>query len=104
MIAVLVGTTFLQFLAAFLSIRFVYHRRLGRPWLLVTLALLIMGGFRFFTIVGSLPESASWTVELGSPQEAGRWLTDPGMEPIALLVSLLLASGFALTDRWFRLR
>ncbi|MBI5418659.1 MAG: PAS domain S-box protein, partial [Deltaproteobacteria bacterium] len=46
----------------------------------------------------------SWTVELGSPQEAGRWLTDPGMEPIALLVSLLLASGFALTDRWFRLR
>src|SRR4030065_693847 len=35
-----------QFLAAFLSIRFVFRRRLGAPWLLVSGALLIVGGMR----------------------------------------------------------
>jgi PAS domain S-box-containing protein len=90
-IAVLVGSTFLQFIAAFLSVRFVYTRRLGRPWLLVSLALLILGGLRIYALADTLSDDA-------------QGIFDPTVETFSLLVSLLLASGFALTERWFVLK
>ena len=91
MIAILVGSAFFQFLAAFLSVRFVYTRRLGRPWILVSLGLLILGGLRVYALAGSLSETASG-------------IFDPTVERFSLLVSFLLASGFALTERWFLLK
>lgn len=91
MTAVLVGTTFLQFIAAYLSVRFVYMRRLGRPWLLVTIALILLGGLRLYELAGSLADGAQASF-------------DPTVETFSLLVSLLLASGFALTERWFILK
>jgi PAS domain S-box-containing protein len=91
LVAVLIGSTFLQFLAAFLSIRFVYFRRLGRPWILVSLGLLILGGLRLYALAANL-----------SDPEQG--LFDPTVEMFSLMVSLLLASGFALTERWFLMK
>ncbi|MDA8122966.1 MAG: response regulator [Deltaproteobacteria bacterium] len=87
----LLGSTFLLFLAAFLSIRFVRLQRLGRPWLLVSLALLLMGGLRLFTLFAGIGET-------------GTWMLDPTLETITLGISVLLASGFALTERWFLLK
>jgi len=89
--AILVGSAFFQFLAAFLSVRFVYTRRLGRPWLLVSLALLILGGLRLYALAGNLSDTAPG-------------IFDPTVETFSLLVSFLLASGFALTERWFLLK
>jgi PAS domain S-box-containing protein len=90
-IAVLVGSVFFQFLAAFLSFRFVYTGRLGRPWLLVSLGLLTLGGLRLYALAGNL-------------SDPGNGLFDPTVETFSLLVSFLLASGFALTERWFLLK
>jgi len=90
-IAILVGSTFLQFLSVFLSVRFVYYRRLGCPWLLVSLALLILGGLRLYALAGSLSDPTPG-------------IFDSTIEIFSLLVSLLLASGFALTERWFLLK
>src|SRR3972149_5284401 len=47
----LVCSVIFQFLAAFLSFRFVLHRRLGTPWLLVSASLLIVGGLRINSLV-----------------------------------------------------
>jgi PAS domain S-box-containing protein len=83
-IAVHLGSTFLTLFAAFLSTRFVLHRRLGRPWLLVSLALVVMGsGDVLAMFVGP---------------------ADPWLEAVALQVSLLLVLGFLLTERWFVLK
>jgi PAS domain S-box-containing protein len=91
LISVLVVSTLLQFIAAYLSVRFVYTGRLGRPWLLVSLALVILGGSRLYALAGSLSDDS-------------QGIFDPTMETFSLLVSLLLASGFALTERWFVLK
>jgi PAS domain S-box-containing protein len=90
-IAHLIGSVFLQFLAAYLSVRFVLTGRLGRPWLLVSLAILLMGGLRLYALA----------VYLSDPAPG---LFDNNVETVSLLVSLLLASGFALTERWFHLK
>lgn len=89
--AVLTITAFLQFIAAFLSIRFVQFKRLGRPWLLVSLALILLGVLRVYTLIAGYYDSTEEV--LGS-----------GIETISLLVALLLACGFALTERWFLLK
>jgi PAS domain S-box-containing protein len=89
--AILVGSAFFQFLAAFLSVRFVYTRRLGRPWLLVSLGLLLLGGLRLYALGDNLSDTASG-------------IFDPTVETFSLLISFLLASGFALTERWFLLK
>jgi PAS domain S-box-containing protein len=91
MIAILVGSTLLQFLAAFMSVRFVYHRRLGPPWLLVSLALLTLGGIRLYELAATVSDPSGGVF-------------DPRTEWFSLLVSVLLVSGFALTERWFRLK
>ena len=91
MIAILIGSVFLQFVAAYLSVRFVYTGRLGRPWLLVSLAIVLMGGLRLYSL----------TVHLSDPVPG---FFDPAMESFSLFISLLLASGFALTERWFQLK
>ena len=51
MIALFVASAIFQFLAAVLSFRFVYHKRLGPHWSLVTLSLLLMGVLRVGAIV-----------------------------------------------------
>ncbi|MBF8257719.1 MAG: hypothetical protein HW377_93, partial [Actinobacteria bacterium] len=89
--AVLAITAFLQFIAAFLSIRFVQYRRLGRPWLLVSLALILLGVLRLYSLFAGYYDATEEV--LGS-----------GIETISLLVALLLACGFALTERWFLLK
>src|SRR5512146_2856483 len=91
MIAILVGSTLLQFLAAFMSVRFVYHRRLGPPWLLVSLALLTLGGIRLYELAATVSDPSGGVF-------------DSRTEWVSLLVSVLLVSGFALTERWFRLK
>lgn len=89
MIVILIGSAVLQFLAAYLSFRFVWTGRLGRPWLLVSLAIVILVGLRLYGLA----------VHLSDPG-----IFDPDVERVFLLVSLLLASGFALTERWFELK
>ncbi|NJD61266.1 MAG: PAS domain S-box protein [Deltaproteobacteria bacterium] len=91
MIAILVGSTFLQFIAAYLSVRFVYYRRLGPPWLLVSLALLTLGGIRLYELAVTLSDPSGNVF-------------DSHTEWFSLLVSVLLAAGFALTERWFLLK
>jgi PAS domain S-box-containing protein len=89
-IAILVGSAFFHFLSAFLSVRFVYHRRLGRPWLLVSIALLIMGTL------------TSWEAAVSG---GGLFeMPDAGLPLVAFLISFLFASGFALTEQWFLLK
>jgi PAS domain S-box-containing protein len=88
--AILIGSAFFHFLSAFLSVRFVYHRRLGRPWLLVSIALMIMGVL------------SSWdaVVSGGGFFE----MPDAGLPLLSFLISFLFASGFALTEQWFLLK
>ncbi len=104
MIALLFGSTILQFIAAFLSLRFVFAKRLGRPWFLVSLALLTMGGLRLLTLFYVLSDPDLATIDLERIGRLTPWMLDPTLETISLLVSLLLASGFALTERWFHLK
>jgi len=80
----------LQFVAALLSFRFVWAGRLGRPWLLVSAALLLMGGLSAWEFAAALGESGG-----------------PGGSALPVYnfsVAVLLASGFLLTELWFRLR
>ena len=91
MVAILIGSALLQFLAAYLSVRFVWAGRLGRPWLLVSLAIVILGGLRLYAL----------SVYLSDPVPG---IYEFRVETVALLVSLLLVSGFALTERWFGLK
>ncbi|MGB3400312.1 MAG: PAS domain S-box protein [Candidatus Deferrimicrobiaceae bacterium] len=91
MIALLICSVIFQFLAAYLSFRFVLLRRLGKPWVLVSCALLVMGGMQIY----SLP------VWYGDPAPAS---VDPTLEVIGFAVSFLLGVGFALTERWYLLK
>ncbi len=81
----------LQFVAVFLSIRFVVLRRLGPHWLLVSAALAFMGAIGIAEIPGS-PVSPTGKSSLGTVEE------------IELAISVLLAAGFSLTERWFVLK
>jgi PAS domain S-box-containing protein len=81
-------SAFFQFLAAWLSFRFVYRKRLGPQWSFVTVALLLIGGLRVWAIVFLAGEGETG---LGG-------FTLPVVE---FLISFLLALGFALTERWF---
>ena len=89
--ALLVCSVAFQFLAAFLSIRFVFRRRLGAPWLLVSGALLIVGGMRIdsLRLYAQDPDPASF---------------DFAVQVIEFAVSFLLGIGFALTERWYLLK
>ncbi len=86
--AIYIGSAFFQFVAAWMSLSFVWTRRLGRVWSLVFLALLLKGFL-------SLWEAAS------------AFGADAGLSayqvPVAeFFISVLLAGGFLLTGEWFR--
>ncbi|HEY5766188.1 MAG TPA: PAS domain S-box protein [Candidatus Deferrimicrobiaceae bacterium] len=90
-IALFCASASLQFLAAWLSFRFVYHKRLGPHWSFVTFALLVMGGLRTWAIVLLARDGFAGEGEFTLPS-------------VELLVSLFLAVGFLLTERWFLLK
>ncbi len=81
----------LQFVAVFLSVRFVVLRRVGPHWLLVSAALLIMAGLEIANMFAPPLFTA------GAPVLGMR-------ESVELAISALLAAGFALTERWFALK
>ena len=91
MIALALCSVVFQFLAAYLSFRFVRLRRLGRPWILVSIALLLVGGLRVYSIAAfygeAAPASSYSTIDL-----------------IEFAGSFLLGVGFVLTERWFLLK
>jgi len=91
LVALLICSMVFQFLAAYLSFRFVFLRRLGKPWILVSCALLIMGGMEVYSLAvwSSDPAPASF---------------DPTLEVIGFAVSFLLGVGFVLTERWYLLK
>ena len=89
--ALLVCSVVCQFLAAYLSFRFVLLRRLGKPWILVSCALLGMGGMQIYSLA----------VLFGDPAAAP---IDPTLEVIGFAVSFLLGVGFVLTERWYLLK
>ena len=81
----------LQFVAVFLSIRFVALRRLGPHWLLVSAALVFMAAIG----IADIP------VDRAAPERLSPFGTS---EAIEAAISLLLAAGFSLTERWFALK
>jgi len=91
LIALALCSVVFQFLAAYLSFRFVRLRRLGRPWILVSVALLLVGGVRVYSIAAfygdAAPVSPGSTIDL-----------------IEFGCSFLLGVGFALTERWYLLK
>jgi PAS domain S-box-containing protein len=87
----LLFAVFFQFLAAYLSFRFVLLKRLGAPWILVSIALLIVGGLRVFSL----------SVFVGDPVSE---FFDPTIAVIEVAVSFLLGVGFVLTERWYMLK
>jgi two-component system cell cycle sensor histidine kinase/response regulator CckA len=91
LVALLICSVITQFLAAYLSFRFVLLRRLGKPWVLVSCALLVMGGMQIYSL----------SVWYGDPAPAS---VDQTFEVIGFAVSFLLCVGFALTERWFLLK
>ncbi len=78
----------LQFVAVFLSVRFVVRKRLGPHWLLVS------GALAFLATIGI----AEIPVSPAVPASVSPFETHDALE---LAISLLLAAGFSLTDRWF---
>lgn len=80
-----------QFLAAYLSFRFVLLGRLGKPWILVSSALLIVGGLRVYALA----------LQFAEPDPAS---IDPTLQVIEFAVSFMLGVGFALTERWYLLK
>jgi PAS domain S-box-containing protein len=91
LVLLLIGSVVFQFLAAYLSFRFVRLRRLGKPWILVSCALLIMGGMQIFSLSVWYRESSPASV-------------DPTLEVIGFAVSFLIGVGFVLTERWYLLK
>ena len=91
MIALILTSVVFQSLAAFLSFRFVVRRRLGKPWILVSIALLTVAGLRMYFLVASYSG-----MDLASGDSTIEW--------IELAVSFLLGVGFALTERWYLLK
>jgi PAS domain S-box-containing protein len=89
--AILIGSVVCQFLAAYLSFRFVHLRRLGKPWILVSFALLVMGGLQIYSL----------SVWYRDPAPAS---ADYTLEGIGFGVSFLLGAGFVLTERWYLLK
>ncbi|MEK6779948.1 MAG: ATP-binding protein, partial [Candidatus Deferrimicrobiota bacterium] len=70
----------------------------------MSLALLLMGGLRLFTLFAGMSETGLWAFDPGRLAGIDTWMLDPTLEAITLGISLLLASGFALTERWFLLK
>jgi len=91
LVALIICSLVFQFLAAYLSFRFVILRRLGKPWILVSCALLIMGGMQIYSL----------SVWYRDPAPA---FVDLTLEVIGFAVSFLLGVGFALTERWYLLK
>lgn len=91
LVALIICSLVFQFLAAYLSFRFVILRRLGKPWILVSCALLVMGGMQLYSL----------SVWYGDPAPASVDLT---LDGIGFAVSFLLGIGFALTERWYLLK
>jgi two-component system cell cycle sensor histidine kinase/response regulator CckA len=91
LVALLICSLFFQFLAAYLSFRFVFLRRLGNPWLLVSCALLVMGGLQIYSL-------SVWYLD---PAPAS---VDYTLDGIGFGVSFLLGAGFVLTERWYLLK
>jgi len=91
LIALALCSVLFQFLAAYLSFRFVLLRRLGRPWILVSISFLVVGGLRTYSIIAPHGEillaSSGKTINL-----------------LEFACSFLLGIGFALTERWYLLR
>jgi two-component system, cell cycle sensor histidine kinase and response regulator CckA len=87
-IALFVTSAIFQFAAAYLSFRFVLRGRLGPPWSLVSIALVVMGGLRVYSVVLMAEQGDLGTGDLTIPV-------------IEFSVSFLLAAGFVLTERWF---
>ncbi len=79
---------FLQFVAVFLSVRFVALKRLGPHWLLVSAALIFMAA----TGIADIPVAPAVPALLARLQPR---------DAIELAISVLLAAGFSLTERWF---
>ncbi|MEW6721042.1 MAG: PAS domain S-box protein [Thermodesulfobacteriota bacterium] len=82
-----VGSALFQFVAAWKSLAFILGRRIGRVWLLVFSALLLKGALSLLTAFAISGEPVS--------------LAGFSVPAVELFLSLLLASGFLLTGRWF---
>ncbi|NNG46711.1 MAG: hypothetical protein HKM86_06315, partial [Deltaproteobacteria bacterium] len=91
MIALALCSVFFQFLAAYLSFRFVRLRRLGRPWILVSATFFFVGGLRIYSIGAYYSE-----ITLES--------SDSTINLIEFACSFLLGVGFVLTERWYLLK
>ncbi|MGE5190106.1 MAG: PAS domain S-box protein [Gemmatimonadota bacterium] len=87
-------TALLQFAAVILSVRFVVMKRLGYHWLLVSAALAFMG----FVGVAEIPVAP--VLQTAADHRSPYAIHDA----IELAISLLLAAGFVLTERWFLLK
>ncbi len=91
LVALYIGSAFFQFIAAWQSMIFVLTRRLGKVWLLVFLALALEGSLSLW---GAFSLSGTERIAV---------LAHPF--PVAeVFVSLLFASGFLLTEQWFRFK
>ncbi len=91
MIALALCSVFFQFLAAYLSFRFVRLRRLGKPWILVSATFLFVGGVRVYSMGAFFEE-----ISLES--------SDNTINLIEFACSFLLGVGFVLTERWYLLK
>ncbi len=91
MIALALCSIVFQWIAAYLSFRFVLLRRLGRPWILVSVSFLFVGGMRLYSIGSDHGE-----VLLAS--------TGATINLIEFACSFLLGVGFVLTERWYLLK
>jgi PAS domain-containing protein len=85
-----IESAFFQFVAAWKSLSFVWTRRLGRVWSLVSLALLLKGGLSLWS---------AFSVPL-----AGTGFSAYQVPVSELFISILLAGGFILTGEWFRFK
>jgi FlaA1/EpsC-like NDP-sugar epimerase len=80
-----------QFIAAWQSVVFLTTGRLGRVWSFVSLALLLKGLLSVWVI-----STSSWSIVYSFNEQS--------VAIAEFFISLLLASGFLLTDQWFRFR
>ncbi len=91
MIALVAISSLLQIFSAWLSFGFVRRKRLGPHWVLVAMALGAMAVLDLRVVALSISGASD--------------LSGDGLLPwVEFLVSALFASGFLLTDRWFRLK
>ena len=90
LMALYVGSAALQFVAAWVSFSFVWTRRLGRVWLLASVALLLKGLLSVWA-AAFVPDDSTAISALQIPAAE-------------FFISLLLAAGFLLTGEWFRFK